>query len=585
MRGAEALRGPERSGMRAGPGGRRPHPRPFLPPAALRWSAASSAAAAISYADRGASAVAASSLLDSLGWSESQLGGVQSAFFAGYALTQVAGGVLAGGGACRDAGGTGEDGLSLIDGGGRRTSEMRRRDDERFRSVLPLSLFLTGIATLLFPLAASMGPAWASADRFCLGLMEGLLLPAAMAGVSATTSGQDAGDGGESDDEVDVDEGNGDVGGRADVKATASSIVIAGCYLGSAWAYLSAWGLYSASFQSCLLWAGVDGPVWPLVFYANGVLSLFCLLFFRDEFDLSMGLFSTRDSFEPDGEGAEPRSGLAAGAKDLILDTVDVARETVLSGSGRAILAAQVGQGALLYSIASWGPLYLERLGPARGEVADAASAGASDLPPGVSAVAVTASAAAASLILPQIAQAAVGVGVGTAADGLSTRIGTRTTRRALQVVSGVGPALVLVALTRTGVASERGGGLEELLLPPAVLFGAAQTLSALSLGAVSVSHLDVASPPKAGSVYALGNVAAAVSGSAMVSLFGRLLDGAARSSSGSAAAASADEFALPFRIVALVSAVGSIWYGLTVESDVEIGAAATTGRINRKDR
>ncbi|EJK58695.1 hypothetical protein THAOC_21159 [Thalassiosira oceanica] len=518
--------------MRTGTGGRRPHSRPLLPPSALRWSAASSVAAAVSYADRGTSAVAASSLLDSLGWSESQLGGVQSAFFAGYALTQVAGGVLAGGGAGRrDAVGGEEDGLRLMDGGGRLTggrSSGRRRDGERFRSVLPLSLFLTGIATLLFPLAASAGPAWASADRFCLGLMEGLRRR-------------------ESDDEADAEGGSSDYGhggtggGRADVKATASSIVIAGCYLGSAWAYLSAWGLYSPGLP-----AG-------------------CRL------------------------DVETRSGLAAGAKDLLSDTVDVARETVLSRSGRAILAAQVGQGALLYSIASWGPLYLERLGPTQGEVADAAAAGASDLPPGVSAVAVTASAAAASLILPQIAQAAVGVGVGTAADGLSTRIGTRTTRRALQVVSGVGPALVLVALTRPGVATAGTEGLEQLLLPPAVLFGAAQTLSALSLGAVSVSHLDVASPPKAGSVYALGNVAAAVSGSAMVSLFGMLLDGAAQTSSSSAsaavAAASADEFALPFRIVALVSAVGSIWYGLTVESDVEIGSAATAGGTNRKDR
>ena len=317
--------------------------------------------------------------------------------------------------------------------------------------------------------------------------------------------------------------------------------------------------------------------MWPLVFYANGALSLACLLFFRDEFDLSMGLFARRAAAGSDAEGAETGS-LTAGAKELISDTVDVARETASSRSGRAILAAQAGQGALLYSVASWGPLYLERLGQAQRGLSDAA---ASDLPPGVSAVAATASAAAASLVLPQVAQAAVGLGVGAAADGLSARVGTRTTRRALQVVSGVGPALVLVVLTRSG---GDGGGLDGLLLPPAVLFGAAQTLSALSLGAVSVSHLDVSTPPKAGAVYALGNVAAAVSGSAVVSLFGRLLDGAARSPS-AAAGGAADEFALPFRIVALLSAVGSVWYGLTVESGVEIGAAATTRRANRKDR
>ncbi|EJK50413.1 hypothetical protein THAOC_30622, partial [Thalassiosira oceanica] len=72
----ESRRVPRRRKMRTGTG-RRPHSRPLLPPSALRWSAASSVAAAVSYADRGTSAVAASSLLDSLGWSESQLGGVQ----------------------------------------------------------------------------------------------------------------------------------------------------------------------------------------------------------------------------------------------------------------------------------------------------------------------------------------------------------------------------------------------------------------------------------------------------------------------------------------------------------------------------
>ena len=62
---------------------------PRLPPAALQWSIAASATAAISYADRGTSAIAASSLLSELHWNESQLGNVQSSFFVGYALTQV----------------------------------------------------------------------------------------------------------------------------------------------------------------------------------------------------------------------------------------------------------------------------------------------------------------------------------------------------------------------------------------------------------------------------------------------------------------------------------------------------------------
>jgi hypothetical protein len=69
-------------------------------------------------------------------------------------------------------------------------------DDDReedgggnYRSILPISLSLTAIATLLFPIATEYGGStYASVDRFCLGLAEGLLLPAAMAGVSDTTT-------------------------------------------------------------------------------------------------------------------------------------------------------------------------------------------------------------------------------------------------------------------------------------------------------------------------------------------------------------------------------------------------------------
>ena len=89
------------------------------------------------------------------------------------------------------------------------------------------------------------------------------------------------------------------------------------------------------------------------------------------------------------------------------------------------------------------------------------------------------------------------------------------------------------------------------LPVSPVTLFGAAQTISALSLGAVSVSHLEVA-PKNAGTVYALGNVAAAVSGSLTVSLFGRLLE----SNDGS-------NFGPSFLLVASLSAAGSLLYAV----------------------
>jgi hypothetical protein len=65
--------------------------------------------------------------------------------------------------------------------------------------------------------------------------------------------------------------------------------------------------------------------------------------------------------------------------------------------------------------------------------------------------------------------------------------------------------------------------------------------------------------------------VAAAASGSVMVNLFGTLLE---KEGGGFGLDAETDgqEFALPFQIVAFLSAVGSSVYALTVETDLQIG-------------
>ncbi|KAL3781418.1 hypothetical protein ACHAW5_010762, partial [Stephanodiscus triporus] len=531
-------------------------PPPPPPPSLLSWCVASSAASAISYADRGTSAVASSQLLHELGWTEGQLGGVQGSFYAGYALTQVLGGLLGGGrGGLRGRGRgrrrrgrdgaidaeegssssssrndgeeddeEGSDGAVRLDGG------VEEEDEEPvvgyYRSILPLSLALTAISTLLFPLSAERGgPALASFDRFCLGLFEGLLLPAAMAGVSdvaaasATTKTktksseeEEGGDGGGRDGDPRND-------GRETNVATASSAVIAGCYLGSAWAYLSAWVLFSERFQAIasdwtigwggrhhhhaasVVAAGVHPVVWPFVFYLNGIVSLVCL--FR--------------------VGAPPSASDA-----VVLDPPSPPPSSTASSSSDVAAAAGV---------------------------------------------------AASSLILPQVTQALVGVTIGLAADKLSSRIGTRTTRRALQLAGGVIPAALLWYLSLgDGGDNSRDG---DALASPAFLFGTAQTVSALSLGAVSVSHLDVASPSSAGAVYALGNVAAATSGSIVVNLFGRLLEDEDHHGAGKEAGpcdnGGGDEFALPFRVIAILSAVGSLVYGCTVETELEIGFNETT--------
>jgi len=261
-------------------------------------------------------------------------------------------------------------------------------------------------------------------------------------------------------------------------------------------------------------------------------------------------------------------------------DTIAIAKETLSSKSGRAIIAAQVGQGALLYSIASWGPLYLER-------VADVSNAvGAEDVvlqsssSTFISSTALAASFAASSLVLPQLTQALIGVSIGVGADKISSNMGPRLTRRLLQFISGVGPAIILLYLSLAGNSSTTTSlDFGSFSQSPALLFGIAQTISAISLGAVSVSHLEVASPSKSGAVYALGNVFAALSGSITVTLFGYLLDKnihQAVVTNTDSVSAGVSDFALPFQIVALLSAAGSVFYSLTIESELEIGVDST---------
>ncbi|KAK1736282.1 solute carrier family 17 protein [Skeletonema marinoi] len=603
---------------------------PILPPRALHWSIAASTAAAISYADRGTSAIAASSLLDELHWNESQLGQVQSAFFVGYALTQVFGGVLGGrssssttsakgsynsiaigsGSSDNDYYGKDKDAeetkLLNINNSNTATAissttqqQQQQKRQEGYRRILPLSLVLTGITTILFPMAAMAGPNWAILDRFSLGLLEGVLLPAAMAGVSSTTTTTTTTTTSSTDGIIVASdtttttsaalERHNSIKGKKDIKATASAIVIAGCYLGSAWAYLSAWIIFSETSQVHLAQWGflqqdsASASVWPLLFYINGILSLFITGMFSSEFDLSgwrnNGSNNSSSSKNNTKRYDESTDILSSSAMVIMKDVITIAKETLSAKSGRAIVAAQIGQGALLYSIASWGPLYLERIADVSTTTATAVDTTSSLS--FVSSTAVAASIAASSLIVPQITQALIGMSIGVGADKLSATIGSRLTRRSLQFISGVGPAMILVYLSLLTSDSNSGDG--TTFQSPAFLFGVAQTISAISLGAVSVSHLEVATPSKSGAVYALGNVFAAISGSITVTLFGVLLDKDGQQQAATTTAAS--DFSLPFQIVAILSAVGSIFYSLSIESDLEIGMQETKKDHQSKSR
>jgi len=143
---------------------------------------------------------------------------------------------------------------------------------------------------------------------------------------------------------------------------------------------------------------------------------------------------------------------------------------------------------------------------------------------------------------------------VGATADSVGKTFGFVKTRRILQGLSGVLPAGILWYLSNP-VSDVAADG----WLSPAFLFGAAQTFSALSLGAVSVSHLEVA-PKNSGTVYALGNAMSSLSALFTVKLFGDLLE----SGGGS-------DFELPLRLVAVITVIGALIYATSIECEPDI--------------
>jgi ACS family sodium-dependent inorganic phosphate cotransporter len=118
--------------------------------------------------------------------------------------------------------------------------------------------------------------------------------------------------------------------------------------------------------------------------------------------------------------------------------------------------------------------------------------------------------------LLPYLVQGVVGAASGPLADGMLARgWPVRRVRVLLQSIGMLGPAACLMAAVSplVGTSATAASALITLGLG----------LSALSLGAVSVNHLDIA-PRHAGQVFGLGNTAATVSGLVSVPLTGYLL-------------------------------------------------------------
>ena len=124
--------------------------------------------------------------------------------------------------------------------------------------------------------------------------------------------------------------------------------------------------------------------------------------------------------------------------------------------------------------------------------------------------------------LLPYVVQGAVGAASGALADRLiAGGWSVRATRVVLQTVGMIGPAVCLLAAVAPGGGA--GGGAAAAAAASA-LITVGLGLSALTLGGVSVSHLDVA-PRHAGMVFGAGNTAATLAGLVAVPLTGLLLD------------------------------------------------------------
>lgn len=121
--------------------------------------------------------------------------------------------------------------------------------------------------------------------------------------------------------------------------------------------------------------------------------------------------------------------------------------------------------------------------------------------------------------LLPYLVQGAVGMLAGMLADRLIlTGWGVKPTRVLLQVVGMLGPAVcLLLAVTPLVGASQPGLA--------SVLITMGLGLSALTLGGVSASHLDIA-PSNAGIIFGAGNTAATVAGLLSVPVTGLVLQG-----------------------------------------------------------
>lgn len=361
----------------------------------------------ISYADRSNISVAIIGMARDFQWDKAFEGTVLSAFFGGYATTQLLGGQLA--------------------------------DSLGAKWILAAGLSCWSLATALTPLAAASGAGPLLATRLALGLGEGVAFPAVHSAIAKLVPRSQ--------------------------QSTAVALVTAASYAGAGFAFLLVPGI-------------VETYGWQVSFFGFGALALLWL---------------------PPWLARAPETGRSSGvelsASQLtknVSKTVEELLPLVKTPEVLAICAAQYTNGFGLYGLLSWLPSFFsEQYGTSLAEL------------PALTTV-------------PYVLQAAVGLAVGGFADRAIARgVPVARLRKGLQTVGMIVPAIALLLAASPMTKDPNTAGL---------LVDLGLAANALTLGAVSVNHLDIA-PRHAGAIFGLGNTFATLAGLVSTPLTGAILD------------------------------------------------------------
>ncbi|CAM9866683.1 unnamed protein product, partial [Phaeothamnion confervicola] len=271
----------------------------------------------------------------------------------------------------------------------------------------------------------------------------------------------------------------------SDRQATVVGIVTAASYAGAAIAFAAAPAIIAATGS------------WEQVFYTFGGASCFLApawLLYRPVplklpgTALPNGGFNGTPSGDEGNGGDTPKTAASAPS-----DLWPALRRLTARREIQAIMVAQFTQSVGMYGLLNWLPTYLhDRFGVAVEDLA-------------------------LLTVAPYLLQAVVGIGAGALADWLVAapqRWRVKTVRRVLQAAGMLGPAAFSALAAWRADSAETG----------AALLAVGSGLSALTLGAVSVNHLDVA-PRSAGLSFGVGNTAATLAGLLTVPASGWLLE------------------------------------------------------------